>query len=221
MNRRLLCYYVIYNFYWLKFGFICQDRTFVLLKLNLTRQVGEFLCGWYRRSNLLALLLCSLCYGHQAIGGYKFEFTLWLPIKVMKAIIGDRTNKIIEINLIWPTYGGSNARRTLLLLSNMRQIAQTLDSISFYPTVDYTATVRWTTMNTAQFRPICSHPFLFLIHCDDQKVNSCLLLFHYRRPILKNMSSDDDWGTSNLQRDVGGAAQVAPRTRNIQCVYIK
>lgn len=79
----------------------------------------------------------------------------------MKAIIGDQTNKIIEINLISPTYGGFNARRTLLLVSNMRQIAQTVSSISFYPTVDYTVLVRWTTMKTIYNEQYVHTPFCF------------------------------------------------------------
>lgn len=117
-----------------------------------------------RETNLLPLLLCSLCYSHSAIthiANHKFKFTQWLPIKVMKAIIGDQTNKIIEINLIWPTYGGFNARRTLLLVSNMRQIAQTGNFISFYPTVDYTVLVRWTTMKTIYNEQYVHTPFCF------------------------------------------------------------
>lgn len=152
-----------------------------------------------RESNLLPLLLRSLCYSHSAIThitGHKFKFTQWLPIKVMKAIIGDQTNKIIEINLIWPTYGGFNARRTLLLLSNMRQIAQTefhfilshrwLHSIG--PLDDNENNLR---------RAICSHPFQFLIHCDDQKVNSSLLLFHYPSPHFKKYVSR--WRVGNIK----------------------
>lgn len=95
----------------------------------------------------------------------------------MKAIIGDQTNKIIEINLIWPTYGGSNARRTLLLVSNMRQIAQTEFHFILSNRWLYSIGPLDDNENILQ-RAICSHPFLFLIQYDDQKVNSSLLLFH-------------------------------------------
>lgn len=133
----------------------------------------------------------------------------------MKAIIGDQTNKIIEINLIWPTYGGFNARRTLLLLSNMRQIAQALDSISFYPNVDYTVLARQSTMKTVYNDQYVHTPFCSWFS-DDQKVNSSLLLFHYRSPHLKNcqqMTSGEEGNTRNLR-----VGEVATREYSM-CLY--
>lgn len=168
--------------------------------------------------NLLPLLLSSLCYGHLVIAVHIFEFTLWHPIKVMKAIIGNQTNTIIEINLIWPTYGGFNAWRTLLLLSNMRQIA--------WPELNFILFNRWLhsigplddNENSLQ-QPICSHPFLFLIHSDDQKVNSSLLLFHYPSPHFKKYVSR--WRAGKIGERSASAPPGPKVAGNIQCVYIK
>lgn len=76
------------------------------------------------------------------------------------------------------------------------------------------------TMTTAYFPPIRSHPFFFYSPwCDDLKVNSSLLLFHYQTPHFKKyvrVMRDDDWGSSNLPGDqrIGEAAE------KIQCVYL-
>lgn len=149
--------------------------------------------------------------------------SLWLPIKVMNAIISDQTNKIIEINLIWPTYGGFNAWWTLLLLSNMRQIAQRRNSISFYSIVDYTALVRWTTMKTVCDIEYVHTPFCFWFN-DDQKVNSSLLLFHYPSPHFKKYVSRWRLGErtgSNLWARDRPRARPGPRSHReySMCLY--
>lgn len=127
--------------------------------------------------------------------------SLWLPIKVMKAIIGDQTNKIIEINLIWPTYGGSNARPTLLLLSNMRQKVLALNSISFYSTIDYTVLVRWTIMKTVYDNQYVHTPFSVWFTPMTKKQIPVYYYSIILHPILKNVWADDNWGRpgSNLR----------------------
>lgn len=125
----------------------------------------------------------------------------------MKAIIGDQTNKIIEINLIWPTYGGSNARPTLLLLSNMRQIVLALNSFSFYSTVDYTVLDRRPTMKTVYDNQYVHTPFSVWFSRMTKKQIPVYYYSIIRHPILKNMSADDDWGSSGSNLRTSSASR--------------